>query len=84
MKKELETYKNWILSNITPSDKEILRRFRTILYTLHNEKLLRNKDDLDIASYRLLSILKEEINIELYVKGLLLADKAKLRGLEKL
>ena len=61
----------WITSNISDIDKEVLRRFRLVLENLIVENLLETKDDADLAAYRLLSVIKEEINLRLYEKGLL-------------
>lgn len=65
-KEELLQANKWITSNLTKVDREVLKRFRIVLKCLIKEGLLAAPSDADMASYRLLSVIKEEVNLELY------------------
>lgn len=71
MQDEARQARAWLTSTISKIDKEVLRRFRLVLENLISENLLNSKDDADLAAFRLLSVIKEEINVDLYEKGVL-------------
>ena len=49
---------------MTGLHKEIVKRFSTVLYAVLGQQIPKN--DLDILSYRLLDVLKSEVNLEIY------------------
>ena len=52
-------------------DKEILKRLRIVLHAC----IEGSKTDLDIIAIRLLNVLKEEVNVNIYKDILMLGEK---------
>lgn len=62
---------NSIISGLSTIDKEVLRRFRVVLYKC----IKGDRNELDVLSYRLLDVLREEINLDIYKNVLIKNSK---------